>query len=50
MDEETRGAYVFKQPSTIEEEQQAREAVEGRPVGAIRDDGEKDSSQAQSTT
>lgn len=32
-------AYVFKQPQTPEEEAQCKEALEGCPVGAIRDDG-----------
>lgn len=33
-------AYVFKQPSTHEEEAACREAVAGCPVAAIGDDGE----------
>ena len=33
-------AYVFKQPSTSEEEAQCRQALEECPVAAIRDDGE----------
>jgi ferredoxin len=33
-------AYVFKQPETPGEERRCREALEGCPLGAIRDDGE----------
>ena len=32
-------SYVFKQPSTPEEESQCREALESCPVEAIGDDG-----------
>lgn len=32
-------AYVFKQPETVEEEADCREALEACPVEAIRDDG-----------
>lgn len=32
--------YVFKQPSTPEEEEQCHQAVLGCPMEAIRDDGE----------
>lgn len=34
-------AYLFKQPATPEEEQQCRDALEGCPVLAIGNDGEK---------
>ena len=40
MDEKDYGAYVFKQPSTPEEEAQCRRAMEECPVAAIRDDGD----------
>lgn len=33
-------AYVFKQPSTPEEEAQCRQALEECPTAAIHDDGE----------
>ena len=33
-------AYVFKQPSTSEEEARCRQALEECPVAAIRDDGQ----------
>ena len=39
MDEETWSAYVFKQPTTPEEEAQCRRALDECPVLAIRDDG-----------
>ena len=32
-------SYVYKQPSTPEEEKQCQEAMEGCPVEAIWDDG-----------
>lgn len=32
-------SYVFKQPSTPKEEEQCREALQGCPLEAIRDDG-----------
>jgi len=33
-------SYVFKQPTTPEEESQSKEAMEGCPVEAIGNDGE----------
>ena len=39
MDSETWFAYVFKQPSTPDEEAQCRKAKKWCPVEAIRDDG-----------
>ncbi len=35
-------AYVYKQPESPEEEEQAREAVTGCPVNSVGDDGEDD--------
>jgi ferredoxin len=35
-------AYVFKQPSTPEEERQCQEALAGCPVSAICEDGPED--------
>ena len=34
-------AYVFKQPTTTEEEEQCRRALAVCPVEAIKDDGER---------
>jgi len=34
-------AYVFKQPNTLEEEEQCRKALETCPTAAIYDDGER---------
>jgi ferredoxin len=39
-DEELGGEYVYKQPSTPEEEAQCKQAIANCPIGAIRDDGE----------
>jgi len=39
MAEEVGSAYVFKQPTTPEEEAQCKRALDECPVGAIRDDG-----------
>ncbi|MDW8189774.1 MAG: ferredoxin [Pseudobdellovibrionaceae bacterium] len=44
MDENEGHAYVFKQPETPEEEAQCREAMEGCPVEAIGDFGDKEPS------
>jgi ferredoxin len=38
-DEEKGYSYVYRQPSTPEEEAQAREAMDSCPVEAIGDDG-----------
>jgi ferredoxin len=40
IDDELPGAYVYKQPSTSEEDEQCREVFENCPVAAIRDDGD----------
>lgn len=40
QNEEKGYSYVYKQPSTPEEEQQCQEAMEGCPVEAIGNDGE----------
>lgn len=40
MNEEEGHAYLSKQPSSPEEEEQCREAMEGCPVEAIGSDGE----------
>ncbi len=32
-------AYIYKQPETLEEEEQCRKALEGCPVNAVSDDG-----------
>lgn len=37
-------SFVFKQPETPGEEDQCREAMEGCPVEAIGEDGDKDDS------
>ena len=34
-------SYVYKQPESLEEEEECREALEGCPVEAIGDDGEE---------
>jgi ferredoxin len=39
--DESGHAYVYRQPSTPEEEAQCREAMDGCPVCAIGDNGEK---------
>lgn len=39
-DDDWAGAHVYKQPTSPEEEQHCKEALEGCPVMAIRDDGE----------
>ncbi len=39
MDKDNWSAYVFKQPETLEEEKQCRNALNICPVEAIRDDG-----------
>ncbi len=41
MHEDEGHAYVSKQPETPEEEKQCREALEGCPVEAIGDNGDK---------
>ncbi len=41
MDESGGHAYVARQPGTPEEQEQARDAVSGCPVGAVGDDGEE---------
>ena len=38
---DTGHAYVYKQPETVEEEEQCRLALSGCPVNAIGEDGEK---------
>ena len=40
IDDDFAGAYVFKQPSTREEEEQCRDVFLNCPVSAIRDDGQ----------
>ena len=40
LDKDGYGAYAFRQPESLEEEAQCRQAMEECPVGAIRDDGE----------
>lgn len=40
QNEEKGYSFVYKQPSTPEEEQQCQEAMEGCPVEAIGNDGE----------
>jgi ferredoxin len=42
MDEDSGHAFVSKQPSTPEEEEQCKEAMEGCPVEAIGDFGEQE--------
>ena len=42
MDEDEGHAYVSKQPTTPEEEAACKEAMEGCPVEAIGDFGDKD--------
>jgi ferredoxin len=42
MDEDSGHAYVSKQPTTPEEEQQCKEAMEGCPVEAIGDFGDQE--------
>ena len=39
-DEDVCTTYVFKQPETLEEEAQCKEAIDYCPVEAIHDDGE----------
>jgi ferredoxin len=41
MDEEDGHAYVAKQPESVQEESACKEAMEGCPVEAIGDIGEK---------
>ncbi|HZS07430.1 MAG TPA: ferredoxin [Blastocatellia bacterium] len=41
VDDELPAAYVYKQPSTPEEEEECRQAMDGCPMAAIRDDGDK---------
>jgi ferredoxin len=41
MNHEDGHAYVIKQPSTPQEEEACREAMEGCPVEAIGNDGEE---------
>jgi len=40
MDRESWGAYVFKQPETVEEELKCQEAMRCCPVEAIHNDGD----------
>ena len=40
IDDEIAGAYPYKQPSTLEEEQECRYVFENCPVSAIRNDGD----------
>jgi len=40
LDKDDYGAYAFRQPESLEDEAQCRQAMEDCPVGAIRDDGE----------
>ncbi len=39
--DENYGAYIYKQPNTIEEEEQCKNAVSCCPTEAIHDDGEE---------
>ena len=40
MDRNTWGAFVFKQPETLEEEKKSQEAMKCCPMEAINDDGD----------
>ncbi len=40
MDRATWGAYIFKQPETIDEELKCKEAMKCCPMEAIHDDGD----------
>ena len=39
-DDEWAGAHIHRQPATRKEEKQCKQAMEGCPTSAIRDDGE----------
>jgi ferredoxin len=43
-DEDLGGEYVYKQPSTPEEEAQCKQAMAHCPMGAIKNDGETNNS------